>query len=327
MKKFQLFFMKRKKLLQVLVYTFLFFIFIFIFDTFFFEQDKKQYSEEEFIDISSYEDMEEEKFSDIGIINKEDKKKYYSIISNFFEEKENVSYTWEKLDTNENILDKQEEKKLEKEVLNKEKQYKITYTPENFSQEAFSYTDSIIYFLDLDFVSEKISSLLIELNKEIYDVRGKFKDKTIKMFWVKNMNNDEFLSVFIHEFGHYVDLYFLVSWDTSDVSNYFYNVSWTGTKIIKSWEKQGDFVSWYAMTNKYEDFAESFTYYILHNEDFFKKAQESTSLMEKYSFFWKYVFDAWEFKKTNFWDGLKIEPYYWDITKIDINLEKLLQFF
>jgi hypothetical protein len=85
--------MKRKNLFQVLIYTFLFFIFIFIFDTFFFEQDTKQYKEEDFIDISSYDNKEEEKFLDIGVINKEDKKKYYSIISNFFEEKGNVSYT------------------------------------------------------------------------------------------------------------------------------------------------------------------------------------------------------------------------------------------
>ena len=38
-----------------------------------------------------------------------------------------------------------------------------------------------------------------------------------------------------------------------------------------------DFVSWYAMTNKYEDFAESFTYYILHNKDFLNKTKKVLS--------------------------------------------------
>jgi hypothetical protein len=44
------------------------------------------------------------------------------------------------------------------------------------------------------------------------------------------------------------------------------------------------------MTNKYEDFAESFTYYILHNEDFLTKSENSLVLKRKYDFFGKYVF-------------------------------------
>jgi len=54
------------------------------------------------------------------------------------------------------------------------------------------------------------------------------------------------------------------------------------------------------MSNKYEDFAETFIYYILHNDDFFEKAQESVSLMKKYSFFEKYIFMDGELKQTNF---------------------------
>jgi hypothetical protein len=39
------------------------------------------------------------------------------------------------------------------------------------------------------------------------------------------------------------------------------------------------------MTNKYEDFAESFAYYILHNNDFLEKTKKSNILLEKYDFF------------------------------------------
>jgi hypothetical protein len=44
------------------------------------------------------------------------------------------------------------------------------------------------------------------------------------------------------------------------------------------------------MTNKYEDFAESFTYYILHNDDFLEKSRQSALLRAKYDFFSKYLF-------------------------------------
>jgi hypothetical protein len=44
------------------------------------------------------------------------------------------------------------------------------------------------------------------------------------------------------------------------------------------------------MTNKYEDFAESFTYYVLHNNDFYSKAKKSDILMNKYNFFKNNIF-------------------------------------
>jgi hypothetical protein len=49
------------------------------------------------------------------------------------------------------------------------------------------------------------------------------------------------------------------------------------------------------MTNRYEDFAESFTYYILHNKDFLKKTKKSIILKEKYNFFKNYLFTNEEF--------------------------------
>jgi hypothetical protein len=54
------------------------------------------------------------------------------------------------------------------------------------------------------------------------------------------------------------------------------------------------------MTNKYEDFAESFEFFILHNKDFLKKAQNSSKLMKKYEFFEEHIFVSGEFKNSNF---------------------------
>ena len=80
------------------------------------------------------------------------------------------------------------------------------------------------------------------------------------------------------------------------------------------------------MTNKYEDFAETFTYYILHNNDFLKKTKKSETLKEKYDFFGKFLFFDKEFLGSDFSVGNVVRSYYWDITKIKIDTEIFLQY-
>ncbi len=58
------------------------------------------------------------------------------------------------------------------------------------------------------------------------------KQKTIKMFGVTELDQDEFLSVFTHEFAHYLDIYFFSRDRGSDISNRFYDISWKTTSII-----------------------------------------------------------------------------------------------
>jgi len=80
------------------------------------------------------------------------------------------------------------------------------------------------------------------------------------------------------------------------------------------------------MTNMYEDFAESYTYYILHNSSFREKKSQSPILRQKYDFFEKYSFPKKEFFNRRFSVDESILPYYWDITKIEIDIEKFLQY-
>lgn len=89
---------------------------------------------------------------------------------------------------------------------------------------------------------------------------------------------------------------------------------------------QNDFVSGYAMTNQYEDFAESYVYYILHNRDFYSRSETSKVLREKYNFFETYVFTQKEFYKEAFSQDTEIKSYYWDITKISVDIKKFLQY-
>ena len=200
------------------------------------------------------------------------------------------------------------------------------YFPENFEKQAQWYTLKLSNFFQSQQIKKMVYDLKIELHKPLYDVRGKMKNKVLKLFWVSQMKSEEFVSVGIHEFSHYVDIYFLEKKVIQDLSDHFYEISWDKTRVLKPWQDKTNFVSGYAMTNKYEDFAESFTYYILHNKDFAFKAEKSEILKKKYNFFHVFLFKKWEFKDTDFSVDNIVRDYYRDITKIDIDLEKLLQY-
>ncbi len=89
--------------------------------------------------------------------------------------------------------------------------------------------------------------------------------------------------------------------------------------------KMGDFVSGYALSNKYEDFAESFSFYVFHNEDFAARAVKNTILSKKYDFFKKHVFDEDEFIGTSFGNGV-LKSYNWDTTRVPIDMKKYLYY-
>jgi hypothetical protein len=89
---------------------------------------------------------------------------------------------------------------------------------------------------------------------------------------------------------------------------------------------QKDFVSGYSMTNKYEDFAESFTYYVLHNRDFLEKSRKSNILRKKYNFFNLVLLKSEVFKNTDFSEKNIIKDYYRDITKINFSRKNFLQY-
>jgi len=232
--------------------------------------------------------------------------------------------SWETI--KESILRQDKEKEVIKTHLLSASKVNFFYVPESFQKNSEQYSWLLGVFLNNDSIQNKIKKLKIEMHEDLLDVRWKMKNKTLKLFWVLLMDEQEFLAVSIHEFAHYVDLYFLEKKVLTDISAYYYKISWESTKILKPGQKQVDFVSGYAMTNKYEDFAESFTYYILHNKDFKIKSEKSTILKEKYDFFWRYVFRNKEFISTDFSGWVDLKSYYRDITKIEINLKKLLQF-
>lgn len=136
----------------------------------------------------------------------------------------------------------------------------------------------------------------------------------------------EFVQLFTHELGHFIDIMILRGNQTSpDLSQDFYKISWQDVKTKKPSSKITDFVSGYGATNQYEDFAEAFVWYIFHNENFYERAMKNDILRQKYLFFADNIFVHGEFQGTDFSLG-DMPSYIWDTTKTPIFLQKYLSF-
>lgn len=153
-----------------------------------------------------------------------------------------------------------------------------------------------------------------------------------------NIDTKEFYSVLIHELGHTTDLGSLRETESifesefsdnqkpiyeGDPSLIFYRINWENEITRKRDSKNEDFVSGYAITDPFEDFAESYVYYVLHNKEFKMKARYNRRLMEKYLFMKYDVFNGQEFN-TGEEDLKKVNIRPWDITKLNYNLEEFL---
>lgn len=107
----------------------------------------------------------------------------------------------------------------------------------------------------------------------------------------------ELRALFVHESGHNWDLGCLKGTSDAgksafsdgdeavyknDPSINFYRISWITSSVQRSNTNPEDFVSGYASYDVYEDFAESFAYFILHNEEFAARATTNDALAKKY---------------------------------------------
>ena len=146
------------------------------------------------------------------------------------------------------------------------------------------------------------------------------------------LSDQEFVSVLVHELGHVIDLGGITGSPNSfksvykdgpnpifvdDLSVQFYNYSWLDNYQHKPSVNRLDFVSGYAMTDPFEDFAESFIYYTFHNQEFQLLAQNNQVLQQKYDFIKNYVFDGKDLK-TGTSRLISQKRRVWDITKLAI---------
>lgn len=173
------------------------------------------------------------------------------------------------------------------------------------------------------FVPFTKSRLDISIDTKLIEPRGRMKWRSIILSALVDRDS-EFLKLFVHEFAHFVDIYVLVrEGKTPDISLDFYNISWQSASIKKAWQKQPNFISWYAATNQYEDFAESLVFYVFHNRVFEERAMRDDIIREKYLFFRNSVFPSGVFVDSDYSLG-RVPGYTWDTTKLPISLQKYL---
>lgn len=125
-----------------------------------------------------------------------------------------------------------------------------------------------------------------------------------------DVTDKELMSVFVHEMGHVVDTGLHTGNYRSgrsefmdgnmpiyknDLSLRFYRISWVDDKTLKPDARKEDFVTGYAMTDPFEDFAEAYNFYILHGSQFRKMAEFNRQLWRKYMFMKYYIFEGKEF--------------------------------
>lgn len=142
-----------------------------------------------------------------------------------------------------------------------------------------------------------------------------------------NVPDDEFRALFIHEFGHMMDLGCFNGTKVSGPSPFkdgreiiykddpsfdFYSISWLNENVKRGGMTEEDFVSGYASWDPFEDMAESFAYYVLQREAFVERAQTNPIIAQKLAWFQKYIPGMEIASGKHTWTG----NVPWDITKL-----------
>lgn len=105
-----------------------------------------------------------------------------------------------------------------------------------------------------------------------------------------------------------------------DLSLEFYQLSFEDEKTRKKTSSDLDFVSGYAMSDPFEDFAETITYYRLHGLEFKKLMKNNSILKKKYNFMKEKVFNNAEFDTGNLNNIADSTKRNYDTTILDYNL-------
>ena len=154
-----------------------------------------------------------------------------------------------------------------------------------------------------------------------------------------NVTDTELVGVLTHEVGHLVDNTLLTGhasnitsgfydFDTpvaaDDMSLRFYRLSWESDKKRIAATSEPDFVSTYAMTDPFEDFAETYAYYRLHGQEFRSLRPSSDVLTQKYEFMKNYVFNGVEFGDTTHEVKVDMWTRDYDVTVLPYALKNIL---
>lgn len=154
-----------------------------------------------------------------------------------------------------------------------------------------------------------------------------------------DVGDDELVSVFVHEIGHIVDTGLLSGVGGSaeasvysdpretvmsdDPSVDFYRISWSNDSRKVSGSSMLDFVTGYATTDPFEDFAESYDFYILHGSQFKYMARYNARLSQKYAYLRDHVFGGREYVNNSY--KLSRSNRNYDSTVLPFSLDNFLK--
>lgn len=177
------------------------------------------------------------------------------------------------------------------------------------SERSLNHCQSLVYKALMS-LPEKHRSQLKNLTLYFAEGRRGLGGGSTIILRCSNVTDKELMSVLVHEIGHTVDTGLIsgTMWAgksefmdgnnpvyKNDLSVHFYRISWKDESTQKKGVTKQDFVTGYAMSDPFEDFAESYNYYLLHGKQFKEMAQENTSLLRKYLYIKYFVFKGEEF--------------------------------
>ncbi len=155
-----------------------------------------------------------------------------------------------------------------------------------------------------------------------------------------DISSSELASVFVHEMGHITDTGLFEGRSSAGASRFidnrkkvfsddpsvaFYSVSWKDSKTMWKGNSSLDFVSGYAMSDPFEDFAESYNFYLLHGSQFKYLSSFNARLARKYAYIRDVIFHGEEFENNSLKLNAKKRSY--DSTLLPFSLEKFLNFY
>lgn len=220
-------------------------------------------------------------------------------------------------------------------------QYKSICNKTSFTASEFSDRQKLYYQVLIIYAIRKISDMGIPVNDYLDNVTVRSSSSKSRGYSSRNqiildtkiMNGySEFLKVLVHEIGHIIDFRNLEGRNANLKSNVytefgkkvfaiddpsidFYSISWINENTRSRTATYKDFVSWYSMSDIFEDFAETINFYLNYRDIFQTLSQQSEALSAKYQFVdslfgWQYFNDG-KRKKSQF------EEYRWDFRPYD----------
>jgi hypothetical protein len=139
-----------------------------------------------------------------------------------------------------------------------------------------------------------------ELLKKLYKKSSEYvnilPERKISRFWVafvtKTYAQDKnFADMYISSASADSLLFMHESWHVLDYKNAFIDYH----NPIYPYPNKDSAITEYGKFHKWEDFAEAYRYYVLHNDSFKKKASSNKDIQDKYDYLKQYVFEGKEY--------------------------------